>query len=93
MSNFKGIRWKWIESYYESIPLTLIDNKEKIILDFGTSEYNNQKAGKEPNQKNKNLIAHAPEMLEMLERMMVNYDKGTQTYLDCKELIKKATEI
>jgi hypothetical protein len=39
------------------------------------------------------LISKAPEMLEMLERIMVNYDKGTQTYLDCQQLIKQATEL
>jgi len=42
---------------------------------------------------NTQLIASAPELLEMLKRMMVNYDKGTQTYLDCQELIKKATTL
>ena len=39
------------------------------------------------------LISKAPEMLEMLNRMMLNYDKGTQTFLDCQQLIKQATEL
>ena len=32
------------------------------------------------------------ELVKMLKRMLSNYDEGTQTYLDCIELIKRATE-
>ena len=39
------------------------------------------------------LISKAPEMLEMLVRIMKTYDKGAQTYLDCQQLIKEATEL
>jgi hypothetical protein len=39
------------------------------------------------------LISKAPEMLEMLKKIMKTYDKGTQNYLDCQKLIKEATEI
>lgn len=39
------------------------------------------------------LISKAPEILEMLKRIMKTYDKGTQTYLDCQQLIKEATEL
>jgi hypothetical protein len=39
------------------------------------------------------LISKAPEMLEMLEKIMKTYDKGTQTYLECEQLIKEATEL
>jgi len=40
-----------------------------------------------------NLKSINTEMLEMLQRIMVNYDKGTQTYLDCQALIQKATTL
>lgn len=45
------------------------------------------------NEANALLIYKAPEMLEMLQRIMKTYDKGTQTYLDCQQLIRKATEL
>ena len=35
------------------------------------------------------LLEQRNEMLAMLNRIMLNYDKGTQTYLDCIELIAK----
>jgi hypothetical protein len=35
------------------------------------------------------LLEQRNEMLAMLERVSVNYDKGTQTYLDMQQLIKK----
>lgn len=38
---------------------------------------------------NAKLIACAPEMLEMLQKIHVNYDKGTQTYINLTELLKK----
>lgn len=39
------------------------------------------------------LLEQRNKMLEMLERIMVNYDKGTQTYLECQKLIKQSTEL
>jgi|LakMenE18May11ns_1017448.scaffolds.fasta_scaffold7345086_1 hypothetical protein len=33
------------------------------------------------------------EMLEMLKKIMKTYDKGTQTYLECEQLIKEASKI
>jgi hypothetical protein len=36
------------------------------------------------------LIASAPEMYAMLVRISRTYDKGTQTYIELQELIKKA---
>jgi hypothetical protein len=32
-------------------------------------------------------------MLKMLKRMLENYDKGTQTYLEAQKLIKEATQL
>jgi hypothetical protein len=39
------------------------------------------------------LFSKSYKMLEMLKRMLKNYDHGTQTYLDCQQLIKEATEL
>jgi len=38
------------------------------------------------------LLEQRNKMLEMLERMMKNYDKGTQTYIDCQKLIKETNK-
>ena len=38
------------------------------------------------------LLEQRNEMLAMLERVSVNYDKGTQTYLDMQQLIKKVKD-
>jgi hypothetical protein len=38
------------------------------------------------------LLEQRNEMLAMLKRVSVNYDKGTQTYLDMIQLIKKVKD-
>jgi hypothetical protein len=38
------------------------------------------------------LLEQRNEMLAMLERVSVNYEKGTQTYLDMQQLIKKVKD-
>ena len=47
----------------------------------------------EENLSNAILFSKSHEMLEMLVRIMKTYDKGTQTYLDCQQLIKEVTTL
>lgn len=77
MSEFKGVKW------------TLGGISGRMIK---TNKYGGFVADVDT-KANALLISKAPEMLEMLQRIMKTYDKGTQTYLDCQELIKQATEI
>jgi len=92
MDNKKFTKGKW-----ESKEM-LMHNGQMIISIYeeGKDINENSIAGiwglEDKDFSNAKLIASAPEMLEMLERIMVNYDKGTQTYLDCKQLISKITE-
>jgi hypothetical protein len=79
---FKGTKGKWFSSSLEIISMPTQTKIGKI------SGNNYEEA-----RFNAQLISKAPEMLDMLKKIMKTYDKGTQTYLDCQKLIKEATEI
>lgn len=97
---FKGTKGKWIFGTAELIN----DNKQHLIVSpIDVTETDDgfrsvcsisilEKLDDE-DLANALLISKAPEMLKMLERIMKTYDKGTQTYLDCQQLIKEATEL
>lgn len=99
MSNFKGTKGKWeinkktgvfnIGGLYQ-LSISGNDRKNRQVCNvFGVDE----KEGK----SNAQLIAHAPEMLEMLEllidRMEENDLGNFPSVLRVKKLINKATEI
>lgn len=94
MSEFKGTKGKWV---YHGRGLVLNENyiahKEDKKLHIRCDILPIEKYCREEIEANALLISKAPEMLEMLQRIMKTYDKGTQTYLDCQELIKQATKI
>jgi hypothetical protein len=81
---FKGTKGRW---YVSKAHKTITDEKG-----FGIAQENGIRNSNEW-EANALLISKAPEMLDMLEKIMKTYDKGTQTYLECKQLIKEATEI
>ena len=93
MNEFKGTKGKWEISTdnEEGILITSKHPQNRDILTiwkYDVTFLENQEA-----KANALLISKAPEMLEMLEKIMKTYDKGTQTYLDCQKLIKEATQI
>lgn len=101
MSEFKGTPGKWIQSHrkrpdskkgYYSTQVYTEDGETIATIHYYPKPIENNVIG---NYRDANalLISKAPQILEMLKRMMKNYDKGTQTYLDCEQLIKQATEL
>jgi hypothetical protein len=84
---FKGTKGKW------EISLNDIKANEQIIVTAYGFFVKGKYTHTEETKANSLLISKAPEMLEMLKRIMKTYDKGTQTYLDCQKLIKEATQI
>jgi len=64
----------------------------KVMVD-NTSICNITTRNEIQSEANAKLISCAPEMLEMLIKIEKNYDKGTQTYIELTNLIKKATEL
>lgn len=91
---FKGTKGKWytageyVTSAEEDICMVFLWD-DPLERDEDTT----QDEARVIHEANSKLIAHAPEMLGMLKRIMETYDKGTQTYIDCMELIKSATEV
>lgn len=87
MSEFKGTKGKWEYSnkndYFHEVIIKEPNLKSVCAVNSNLKEV----------KANALLISKAPEMLEMLKRIMRTYDKGTQTYLDCQQLTKQATEI
>ena len=96
MSNFKGTKGKWAvynNSQTRKGNLGIVyswDENGKNPIEVASVYTNKAKA-------NAKLIAHAPEMLEMLEllidRMEENNLGNFPSVLKAKELIKKTTEI
>jgi len=89
MSEFKGTKGKWILIENEYCHYTSIRNEDNTRTLF-VSRVNNQII----NNANFKLISKAPEMLEMLERL-VNSNKNEIDYIkgEAKQLIKEATEL
>ena len=88
MSNFKGTKGKWEKMKAEQLGVPYI-----VFIDNDTIF---QCYGKE-SEANAQLIAHAPELLEMLEKLAcanpIIHNSYHELRLKAFELIKKATEI
>lgn len=84
MSNFKGTKNKWSVHYNEYGHITSVRSEDSNRTIF-TSKVNNMC------ESNANMVLaqHAPEMLEMLERIR---DNGVISQAEIVNLIKKATE-
>ena len=109
MSNFKGTKGKWEIKHSETkdafnICGTLVGDKYKIARISYLVTKSSMKLTEQDKTQAKydaQLIAHAPEMLEMLEEMQTLCDLirfPTEEELDkmnlkLKKLIKKATEL
>lgn len=86
---FKGKQGKLrVEEIKEDYYVHLINDKGNSVASISTIEGQYNEA-----LMYAKLFSKAPEMLEMLVRIMNTYDKGTQTYIDCQQLIKEATEL
>lgn len=103
MSNFKGTQGRWIVG--EGIPNGIEDLKGNIQV-ISNCDYKWEIAcifkdvnfSDEDNiaQHNAKLIACAPEMLEMLGRVIKEHKTDTKswsTIIEIEQLIKKATEL
>jgi len=96
MSEFKGTKGKW------EISEQFDERYDQPVFELKTQKYDTvctiwswQDLGDVINEEcraNAKLIACAPEMLEMLEKIEQDYDCGTDTYARIVQLIKKATK-
>lgn len=101
MSNFKGTKGKWEIKHSETkdafnICGTLVGDKYKIARIPYLVTKSSMKLTEQDKAQAKydaQLIAHAPEMLEMLEKVLELEVMDTDTYWGIRNLIKKATEI
>lgn len=80
MTNFKGTKGKW----------TVTLNRNAVIAEFPNQICSMEKSNPQI-LENGLLISKAPEMLEMLERI-VEYG-GVANFDHIKQLIKEATEL
>lgn len=113
MSNFKGTKGKWEIKHSETkdafnICGTLVGDKYKIArISYLVTKSSMKLTEKDKTQAkyDAQLIAHAPEMLEMLEAKICYLDNGSLSFYEkynynaaelstkIRKLIKKATEI
>lgn len=103
---FKGTKGNWILNYNGSSPcqdmLQIINSEGVEVCNFGDSEPYYPTEGTEPNEYDALLISKAPEILEMLEKMILLI-RNTAEYELVKEysdavaqaekIIKSATEL
>lgn len=87
---FKGTSGKWVLNYQSGS--WLIQDLETYQDGYKTAlaEVYYFNDGKDTAEANALLISKAPEMLEMLERVL---KEGVIPHLDVAELIKEATEL
>ena len=91
MSNFKGTKGSWIIEKIKDKFLITCDNPNWDIASTVTDL--------PEDEANAKLISCAPEMLEMLENFLSEFEYDNATEYQCelfykaKELIKKATEL
>jgi hypothetical protein len=90
MENFRGTRGKWEFSNEKFIEIQIKKPLKSICaINTNLKEY----------ESNAQLIAHAPEMLEMLEKLIVTFSgEDLELYQvtrlkEAERLIKKATTI
>ena len=96
MSNFKGTKNWIVTNEGEDIDDVRIQiDHGAIDLWFGLEDWPSKKQA----QANALLISKAPEMLEMLERLVMEFEIDNATEYQCnlmweaKKLIKEATEL
>ena len=96
MSEFKGTKGKWgirptqaLNENGKPLFYDIVIDRSSFISTHRNGYIN---IGDEQQLANAKLIACAPEMLEMLEKIEQDYDCGIDTYAQIVKLIKKATE-
>lgn len=99
MTNFKGTKGKWVWLQSQRNRLAILENEYgSEICNFGDDTCYYPTEGVEPNEYDKQLIACAPEMLQMLDELIYAFDKENlngyqeERIEEAKQLIKKATE-
>jgi type II secretory pathway component GspD/PulD (secretin) len=89
MSEFKGTQGKWTSLKPQDGNGFVYVNNEYLTTGTIATCYGD---GEEP-QANALLISKAPEMLEMLKKILDNSDVPNVIYDEAKQLIKEATEL
>jgi hypothetical protein len=84
------IKWNWFNPGCEYLAILLDQNGEEVC-NFGNQEEYYPTEGTEPNEHNKLIIAAAPKMLAMLQRIISSDGLGIEDYFEIEEVIKKAT--
>ena len=105
MSNFKGTKGKWSVSRCQISEEIRVGSRLFTVANVYSYDILGAENDIEEAKANAQLIAHATEMLEMLEAKMYYLDNGSLAFYEkynynaaelstkTRELIKKATEI
>lgn len=99
MNEFKGTKGKWVVGIVPEYNDTL----KSAMLEVQSEHYwvckvqNNGMIQSEEGNANAQLIAHAPELLEMLQMWCMDMEERGRAYGDCynmtKDLLTRATTI
>lgn len=96
MSEFKGTKGEWTLPHFAN---NEAECNCKYILNpmyegcIATVEYGEYNPPLEEAKANALLISKAPEMLEMLNNILEDYDYARQNWEKLEQLIKEATEL
>ena len=94
MSEFLGTKGKWYWYHYGTNKMaSLMSESGGEVCNFGSCETYYPTEGDEPNDADKLLIAHAPEMLEMLQYFVRENMLSIAGEEMAEQLIQKATTL
>jgi type II secretory pathway component GspD/PulD (secretin) len=96
MSEFKGTKEKWVKDITERRNKIIVRIGNRRVIELGTlnnGDCNVPSCCKTEEHANALLISKAPEMLEMLKKILNNSDVPNVIYDEAKQLIKEATEL
>jgi len=98
MGQFKGTRHRWISKKRNSTLFEIRNEEGKLVCELESYERNKQIMAFKELESNAKLMASAPELLEILNLFIKEFEYENATeykcelFLKAKQLIKKATE-